>query len=166
VLDPFDLALDRSDSSQDVRHNFNVSGVYNLPLGFKLNPIFLARSGLPYTPVIGFDTQNDGNDLNDRAVVNGVVAARNSLRQPAFYNLDFRVVKDVTLRGEGHHLDLFMDIFNITGSRNLDFGPDAISLYGTPTSPVFSAGQPLFAPDTARFGGARQVQFTARLVGF
>jgi hypothetical protein len=31
---------------------------------------------------------------------------------------------------------------------------------------VFSAGQPLFAPDTTRYGSARQVQFTARIVAF
>jgi hypothetical protein len=166
VLDPFDLARDRAVSSLDVRHNFNLSGIFNLPLGFKFNPIFIARSGLPYTPVIGYDTQNDGNDLNDRALLNGIVAARNSLWQPGIYNLDVRFVKDITLHGEGHHLDLFMDIFNVTGARNLNFGPDGISLYGTPTAPIFTAGQPLYAPDTTGFGSARQVQFTARLVAF
>ena len=166
VLDPLDLALDRAPSSQDGRHNFNLSGVYNLPLGFKFNPIFVARSGLPYTPVIGFDTQNDGNDLNDRAIIDGRVAGRNSFRQPAFYDLDVRIVKDITLRGEGHHLDLFMDVFNVTGAGDLNFGPDAVSFYGTPASPVFSAGRPLYAPDTTALGSARQFQFTARLVAF
>jgi hypothetical protein len=121
---------------------------------------------MPYTPILGFDTQNDGTDLNDRAVLNGKLAARNSLRQPAFFNLDVRLVKDITLPGEGHHLDLFMDIFNITGAANRNFGPYGVSLYGNPSSPVFSAGQPLFAPDATRFGSARQIQFTARLVAF
>ena len=166
VLDPFDVARDRGYSSQDIRRSFNLSGIYNLPRGFKFDPIFVARSGLPYTPVIGFDTQNDGNDLNDRAILNGTVAARNSLRQPVFYDLDLRVVKDITLPGEGHHLDLFMDVFNVTGARNFNFGPDGISLYGTPTAPVFTAGEPLYAPDTTEFGGAREIQFTVRLVAF
>ena len=79
---------------------------------------------MPYTPVIGFDTQNDGNDWNDRAIVNNKVVARNSARQPAFFNLDLRFVKDFALRGEGRHLDLFMDIFNITGAGNRNFGPE------------------------------------------
>jgi len=135
-------------------------------LGFKFNPILVARSGLPYTPIIGFDTQNDGNDWNDRALLNGTVAARNALRQPAFFNLDIRFVKDFTLRGEGHHLDLFMDIFNITGAGNRNFGPQAVSLFGTSAAPVFSAGQALFAPDTNHFGSTRQVQFTARITAF
>jgi hypothetical protein len=166
ALNPFNLAAERAYSSFDLRNNFNLSGVVNLPRGFKINPILVARSGLPYTPVIGFDTQHDANDLNDRAILNGLVAPRNILRQPGLFNLDFRVVKDITLPGEGHHLDLFMDVFNITGARNLNFGPDAISLFGTAASPVFTAGQPLFAPATTRYGGARQVQFTVRVVAF
>src|SRR5262249_45912461 len=59
LLNPFQPALDRANSSLDVRHNFNVSAVVNLVKGFKLNPIFIARSGSPYTPIIGFDTQRD-----------------------------------------------------------------------------------------------------------
>jgi len=166
ALNPFNLAAERAYSSFDIRNNFNLSGVVNLPRGFKINPILVAHSGSPYTPVIGFDTQRDANDLNDRAILNGLEAPRNILRQPAFFNLDFRVVKDITLPGEGHHLDLFMDVFNITGARNLNFGADAISLFGTAAAPVFTAGQPLFAPATTRYGGARQVQFTVRVVAF
>ena len=166
TLDPFNLRLERADSNLDVRHNFNLSTVINLPRGFKFNPVMIARSGLPYTPIIGYDTQHDGNDLNDRAILNGAVAARNSLRQPTFFNLDFRFVKDITLRGEGRHLDLFLDVFNVTGASNRNFGPEAVSVFGTPSAHVFSAGQPLFAPATTRFGSARQVQFTARIVAF
>ena len=70
------------------------------------------------------------------------------------------------MRGEGHHLDLFLDVFNVTGASNRNFGPEAISYFGTPSAPIFSAAQPLFAPATTRFGSARQVQFTARIVAF
>jgi hypothetical protein len=38
-------------------------------------------------------TQRDGNDDNDRAIVNGPVPARNSMRQPSFFNLDVRLMK-------------------------------------------------------------------------
>ena len=165
-LDPFHPRLDASYSDFDIRHSFNISAVFNLPKGFKANPILVARSGAPYTPIIGFDTQNDGLDYNDRALVNGTAAARNSLRQPAFANLDLRFVKDFTLRGEGHHLDLFLDVFNLTAAANRNFGPDPVSFFGTTASPVRSAGQPLFAPASTRLGGARSVQFTARLVAF
>ena len=166
ALNPFNLSADGAYSSFDVRNSFNLSAITNLPYGFKFNPIIFIRSGLPYTPIIGFDTQNDGNDWNDRAIVNGKVAPRNIFRQPSFFDWDIRFVKDITLRGEGHHLDLFLDIFNITGAGNRNFGPAAISLFGTTSAPIFTAGQALFAPDTNHFGSARQVQFTARITAF
>ena len=59
-----------------------------------------------------------------------------------------------------------MDIFNIAGSRNLSFGPSGVSLFGDSSHPVFSAGMHLFAPGVTRLGGPREIQFTARLVGF
>jgi hypothetical protein len=166
ALNPFNPKLDRAFSTQDIRNALNVSGIFNLPLDLKLNPIFLAQSGRPYTPIIGFDLQHDANDRNDRAVIGGVTTARDSQRQPAFSDIDLRVVKDFTLKGVGRHLDLFMDIFNIVGTGNRNFGTDSISLFGTSASPIASAGQALFAPNGTMLGGPREFQFTARLVGF
>ena len=166
ALNPFNLAAEAAYSNFDVRNSFNLSAITNLPLGFKFNPILIARSGLPYTPIIGFDTQGDANDWNDRAIINGLVAQRNSLRQPAFFDLDIRFVKDITLPGEGRHLDLFMDIFNVTNASNTNFGPEAVSLFGTSAAPVFTAGQALFAPNTNQVGSPRQIQFTVRITAF
>jgi len=51
------------------------------------------------------------------------------------------------------------------GSGNKNFANDAISVYGvlladgSPSVPT--AGKPLFAPSTARFGGPRQIQLRA-----
>jgi hypothetical protein len=166
AVNPFNLVTERAYSTLDQRHTFNLNAIFNLPVGFKLNPFFSAHSGIPYTPIVGFDTQNDANDSNDRTILNGSIAPRNILRQPSFTDLDLRIVKDFTLKGEGHHLDLFMDIFNIAGSNNLTFGPNAISLFGDAAHPVYSAATPLFAPSVTRLGGPREIQFTARLVGF
>lgn len=105
-----------------MRSEFNVSALFWLPLGFKIDPIFIAHSGARYPPVTGFDTQGDGNEGNDRAILDGRVASRNSLRQSAFYGLDVRVARDITLPGEGHYLDVFMDVFNLTAAQNLNFG--------------------------------------------
>ena len=146
AVNPFDLRGERGYSSLDVRQSLNVNAIFNLPAGFKLNPLFTTRSGVPYTPVVGFDTQGDANDLNDRALFNGFIAPRNALRQPLFSDLDLRLVKDFTLKGEGHHLDLFMDVFNLAGSGNRRFGAYGLDFCGTPTNPVFSAGQALYAP--------------------
>jgi hypothetical protein len=166
ALDPFNLKLERAFSTEDIRSVLNVAGIFNLPLGLKCNPIFLASSGRPYTSIIGFDTQHDANDWNDRALIDGTTAARNSMRQPATSDVDLRIVKDFTLKGVGRHLDLFMDLFNLAGTGNRNFGPQAISLYGNSASPVASRQQALFAPNGTQFGGPREIQFTARLVGF
>lgn len=166
ALNPYNLAAERGYSAQDVRNVLNVTAIFNLPLGFKCNPVFLTRTGRPYTPIIGFDTQHDANDWNDRALINGSTAQRDSLRQPSASNIDVRFVKDFTLHGVGHHLDLFMDVFNLAGFSNRNFGRDGVSFYGASAAPVASAGQALFAPDITQFGGPRSIQFTARLVAF
>jgi len=166
ALNPFNLGAERAFSNLDVRHVLNVAAIFNLPVGIKLNPLVVVRSGAPYTGLIGFDTQNDANDFNDRAIVNGQETPRNLYRQPVFTDGDLRIVKDFTLKGEGHHLDLFMDVFNVLGSGNRNFGAEQVCLFGSAAAPVYSAGQSLFAPGATRAGGPREFQFTARLVGF
>jgi hypothetical protein len=166
ALSPTNLRLERGYSTLDLRNTLSANAIFNLPLGLKVNPLLTAHSGAPYTALVGIDGQGDANDFNDRAVVNGVVSSRNQFRQPAFVDTDLRLVKDFTLPGQGHHLDLFMDVFNVFGASNLNFGAEAISLYGNASFPVYSAGQALFAPGSSQAGGPRMFQFTARLVGF
>jgi len=163
ALNPFNLAPEWTYSKNDVRHNFNVSTLADLPGGFMAGAILFARTGTPYTPIIGFDTQNDANDENDRAIINGHVVGRNSARQPSFFNLDLRVLKAFHF-GSARDIQLIAEAFNVTRATNLTFGPDAVSPYGTAAQPVATAGQPLFAPSTARFGGPRQVQVGMRVV--
>lgn len=167
ALNPFNTKIEDAPSKQDVRHNFNVSGLVDLGRGFTASGIIITRSGFPFTPVIGTDQQNDSNDDNDRALINGRIAGRNSLRQPYFFDLDLRLLKGFRL-GETKRLDLSAEVFNVTRNGNKSFGNDSVSVYGVPRadgSPsVPTAGQPLFAPTTARFGGPRQVQFGARFV--
>ena len=166
TVNPFNLRQERAFSTLDARHTFNLNAIVNLPVGFKLNPLFLARTGVPYTPIVGFDTQGDANDWNDRVLRNGAALPRNIDRQPVYSTLDLRLVKDFTLKGEGHHLDLFMDVFNLSGASNRRFDADSVSLFGNAAQPVYSAGVPLFSPGVAQVGGPRTIQFTARLVGF
>ena len=161
VLNPFDVAPEWTWSKQDARHTVSLSGVADLPRGFAFGMVLLARSAVPYTAVIGFDTQNDGNDVNDRAIVAGRVTGRNEFRQPSFFDLDLRLVKAIRF-GKSNRLDLIAELFNTTGAANKNYGGDAISNFGTPQAPVATAGQPLFAPTTARYGGPRQLQLGAR----
>ena len=166
AVNPYQLRQEAAFSALDQRHVLNVNAIVNLPAGFKIDPFFQTHSGSPYTPIEGFDTENDANDRDARAVINGAMAPRDIDRQPLFADLDLRIVKDFTLRGEGHHLDLFMDVFNLPGAGNLRFDTDGTSFYGNTAHPVASAGLPLFAPGVTRLGGPREIQFTVRLVGF
>ena len=143
-----------------MRHTFNVNAVVDLPAAFTFSTILFTRSGFPFTPIIGIDQQRDGNELNDRAIVDGRVAERFSMRQPAFFSLDLRLVK--AFRFGRYRVDLVADALNVTRAANKNFGVDATSVYGTPASPVATAGQPLSAPSTARFGGPRQLQLGVR----
>lgn len=181
TLNPFDLKAEAGPSKQDVRHNFNFSGVIDLGYGFTLSGIALSRSGFPYTPRIidGEDYQNDGNDANDRAIVNGQIVGRNSARQPSFFNLDLRLLKKFNF-GETMNLAFSAEVFNVTRSTNRGFGVDGISDFCTTnsalantanplnitcpsgTSPSINAAVPYTAPSTARFGGPRQLQLGVR----
>jgi hypothetical protein len=161
ALDPLLPELDASWSKNDVRHNFRVSGILDLWRGFSLSAIALTRSATPFTPLIGFDTQNDGNDDNDRAIINGRVAARNSMRGTPFSDLNLRILKSFHV-SEKSRLETFGEFFNVTHNTNKGYGPDAVSLFGNAVTPNPTAGQALFAPFTTRFGGPRQVQLGAR----
>ncbi|HEY6968617.1 MAG TPA: TonB-dependent receptor [Candidatus Angelobacter sp.] len=163
ALDPLLPELEAGPSKNDVRNNFRFSGILDLPRGFTISAITLLRSAAPFTPVIGFDTQNDGNDDNDRAIINGQVAGRNSMRGAAFGDLDMRISKSFHVK-ERASLETFAEFFNVTHNSNRGYGPDSVSLFGTPTAPNPTAGQALFAPLTTRFGGPRQVQLGARFV--
>ena len=120
---------------------------------------------MPYTGLIGFDTQNDANDFNDRAIVNGL-RLRATCIADLLSRMRYRVVKDFTLKGEGHHLDLFMDVFNVTDTSNRNFGPQQISLFRRLAKPRFSARPGIVCGRDDTVGGPREFQFTARLVGF
>jgi hypothetical protein len=163
ALNPFNLDAEWAYAKNDVRHSVNLNALADLGGGFTAGAIMFARTAMPYTATIGFDTQNDANDDNDRAVIGGQVVGRNSFRQPSFFDLDVRLMKAFGF-GSGRELDLIGEAFNVTRARNLNFGPDATSLYGTAAQPVASAGQPQFAPSTARFGGPRQLQLGLRMV--
>ena len=182
TLNPFNLQTEEGPSKQDVRNNFNIGGVFDLGYGFTFSTIAITRSGFPYTALIedGTDTNNDGNDADERAVVNGVVSQRNGFRQPTFFNLDLRLIKGFKF-GDTKRLDFSVEAFNVTRNLNKGFGVDAITNFCTsdPTLadtanplkiscpaavpyPNIRAQTPTSAPSTARYGGARQIQLGLR----
>ncbi len=180
TLNPYDLKAEAGYSKQDVRHNLNISGVFDLGKGFTVSSIIITRSGFPYTALMGDEFNNDGNEDNDRAIIDGKVVGRNTLRQPKFLNVDLRLLKTFTF-SEKYKLALSAEVFNLSKAKNLGFGPDAVSEVCTDvadfiganpsglniTCPTgFSAskfaGEAFTAPSTSRFGGPRQLQLGVR----
>ncbi len=94
----------------DQTHIFTLSGVYNLPKGWSMGATMRVVSGNPTTPVIGgiYDSLN-----NVYQPVNGRI---NSIRNPNFHRLDFRIEKKWVF--ESWRLALFLDIQNIYNRQN------------------------------------------------
>lgn len=180
TLNPYDLSEMAAYSKQDVRHNLNISGIFDLGKGFTLSSIMMTRSGFPYTAVFGDDYNGDGNADNDRAIVDDKLVPRNSFRQPSFYNLDMRLLKAFNM-GENMKLAFSAEVFNVFSTKNKGFGADAISVFCTSNAsnagpnpngynitcpagllPSKDAGVAFTAPSTARFGGPRQLQLGVR----
>ncbi len=101
--------------------------------------------------------------VQDRVEVTRHVTLNAGLRWASFFNLDVRLLKGFRL-GETRRLDFSAEVFNLTRNTNKNFGNDSISEFGTPDDPVSTAGEALFAPSTARFGGPRQLQLGVRFV--
>lgn len=171
VLNTYDYEADYGYSRQDIRHSGNVNVVYMPGRGFTLSSLLMARTGLPYKAVLGVDTQNDGNTVNDRPIINGRIVARNADRQPDFFNLDVRLTKSMDFAG-GRRVIFSVEAFNLTRASNKGMDGDGESVFGAPTAtpnPVTgyfytnaTAGRPTTAPSTDRFGGPRQVQLGVR----
>ena len=166
-LNPYNLKSDASFAKNDIRHSGNLNVLYDLGRGFTLSTLVFARTGVPVKPVIGADTQNDGNTVNDRPTINGLVAVRDAFRQPGFFSWDMRLLKTFRF-GDRLQLDLSIEGFNLTRSSNKTFNGDGETAFGAPRATVnpltglFFANNtavvPTFAPGTDRFGGPRQGQ--------
>ncbi len=175
-------------SSFDHRHLFVASGVFEVPFfgngeglagaalaGWRVNAVFQARSGSPFTVNLGLDHANVGagpaqrpDQLRDPNLPAGErrperwfdtsafalpapftfgSAPRNSVRGPGYANIDLAVVKTWALSGAS--LEFRWEVFNVLNRANFDL-PNRI--YGSPNfGRIFSARS------------AREMQFGLRL---
>ncbi len=173
ALNTYNLKLDSAWSKNDIRDNGNINLLYDLGRGFTISTLFLAHTGYPVKAVLGTDLQNDGNSVNDVPVINGVLAPRNSFRQPGFLDWDMRLLKAFKI-GERMRVDFSIEGFNLTRSSNKQFNGDGESPFGNPQAAVnpktglaFTSSTaliPTLSPGTDYFGGARQAQLGLRFV--
>jgi hypothetical protein len=180
VRNIFDETGEWALSSFDHRHQFIASGVYQVPFfrgmgrladavldGWRINAIFLAQSGAPFTVNLGIDRANIGagpaqrpDQVRDPNLVGGERtperwfdteafvlqapftfgnAPRNSVIGPGFANVDFALAKTWQMP-RASEIEFRWEVFNLFNRANFDL-PNRI--FGNPNfGRIFSAKNP------------------------
>ena len=110
-------------TAEDERHRFVISGIFDLPWGFQVAPIFQMASARPYSilPACACDINRDGV-INDRDSVNPGIDDQHKLplndhRGDRFTQLNVRASKFFNF-GEHKKLGLFFEAFNVFNTGN------------------------------------------------
>jgi hypothetical protein len=127
VQDPTAPQLDRGSGSNDQRHRFTLATVWKLSYenslpdvpgailrGWELSGILTVQSGQPYSALINFDLNNDGNFATDRPP--GL--RRNSFYTPATASLDPRLTRNIPV-GPRAKLQIIWEAFNVLNHTNI-----------------------------------------------
>ncbi len=173
--------VDRAPSVSDQRHRFVLSGVWQLNYakalpaaakailgGWELSGILTAQSGLPYSGLVNFDLNNDGNSATDRSPGLG----RNTFSLPTTVSLDPRVTRNVQFT-ERVRLQFIWEAFNvfnranISGVRTTQFSRSTSTtvcgIAGTPCLVPQNVGATAFGTPTAT-SGPRIMQLALKLL--
>jgi outer membrane receptor protein involved in Fe transport len=133
ITDPFGDVQYGPSARTDARHRLNITGVFEVPGGFQISPIFRFRSALPVWIIENIDLNNDGqnNDLPARAYrlvsVNddgtaeveetGDCETINCGRGSSFSQLNLRVSKSFPLGGRAR-IEAIGELFNVFNAKN------------------------------------------------
>ena len=129
----------------DERSRFVFSGVFALPAGFELSPIFQAASGRPYSEIAGIDIDGDGRHFLDRVCQGSTVTdpiltpgctmiKPNTLTGKPYIQMDMRASKHFKF-GERAKLSVFAEFYNLFNRANFcnSYEEDvSVSTYNTP----------------------------------
>ena len=133
----------------DERYRIVLSGVFHLPIGFMLSPIYEYGSGQPWTHRLGYDFNGDGKN-SDRPVGVG----RNTMDGPPFRQLSLRLTKGFAIGGFGQ-LEAIAEGFNVTNVTNYDVQ--------SITGGEFLRGPTAANPNATAVGNPRYGKFNATL---
>ncbi len=139
-------------SNRDQRWKIAANANWNTPWwGIGLSGTYRFNTGSPYTATTGADTNRDGF-FNDRPTIAGDHFARNSFRQPDFYQLDFRLAKTFNIGPAG--LTAIVECFNCTNTGNKSVTNTTWGIGQTPSSPTFGVANAVTTlPRTLQFAG-------------
>jgi len=130
---------DHGPSGEDVRHRAVISGVVHLPGAFELSALSQFDSARPFTLTTPVDINNDGNSLNDRAVVNGVQTTMDEFRGKGYMQVDLRVNRPIKFT-DSVTLSPFAEFFNVFNRSNAGANyVTNISALPTPVDNLFNA---------------------------
>jgi hypothetical protein len=127
VQDPLNPHGDRGPGVNDQRHRLVLSAVWDLdgyahPLshgwryllgGWRLSGILTAETGQPYSGLVNFDLNKDGNSRTDRAPGLG----RDTFHLPNFVSLDPRITKSIPIT-ERIKAQLILEAYNSFNHTN------------------------------------------------
>jgi len=82
--------------------------------GWELSGILAVQSGVPYSGLVNFDLNNDGNSQTDRTPGQ----PRNTFRQPTTVSIDPRVTRNVAIK-EQLRLQFIGEAFNVFNRANV-----------------------------------------------
>lgn len=122
-------------SDHDQTHVLTAVLAYALPRGFDVSARFRYATGFPRTPVIGTYYDVTQNQYQPQ------FGAQNSIRLPAFVQLDLRVSKSFKIART--KLDLFLEVLNAWNQKNREeyvYSPDFQArgtIRGFPVLPAF-----------------------------
>ena len=161
---PYNARAERGLSTEDQRHRFTLTGVWELPyrrtateasalrwvLGdWTLSTLWVFRSGTPQNVTVGSDANLDGNSSTDRPFNGAYELGRNTYTGPESRTVDVRLSKRLPIR-ERMSILVLAEAFNV--QNRVNYG-DVNTTWGTAVEPRATLGQFLSAADP------RQIQF-------
>lgn len=166
---PFNLRSENAISRQHQQQRFVFNALWDLPIGdeeekggkakentgwlaetfshIEVAPILTLDSGRPVNPLTGLDSnQSHAFPLSARPRA----LERNSLKTPAVFSMDLRVLKYFPFGG-AKRLDLAAEFFNLFNRANVS---QINAVFGSGLTPIPGFRQPIAGT------GARQIQFS------
>jgi len=157
LSDSLAVRLDRGAGDYDQRHRFVLSGIWDLNYanhlpqpgrailtGWQVGGILTVDSGQPYSGVVNFDLNNDGNAATDRTP--GL--ARNTVFLPTTISVDPRLTRKVRFN-ERAVLQVSWDAFNVFNRTNISGVRTTQFSRSTSVAACGVAGAPCLVPQNA-----------------
>jgi hypothetical protein len=105
-------------SDTDARHVFALTGLYEAPFHLQASAALFARSGFPFTGVVGLDADGDGFSANSSFGDRPASLSRNSFRYPSTVTLDTSLAYDIRIAGS-QSVQIRLDAFNLANRKNI-----------------------------------------------